>query len=108
MNPDGRYMAIKTLVETGKITMFEEIFYTFPKTKLAKDIGWHSERMEDFISGVDIMKVETMDKIADLFDLDYSLVSKIVHTQYVQKIKGRPKKTKKANKTNKRKKDKDQ
>lgn len=96
-NQDGRYAAVKVFVENGTITTFEEIFPTyFPKTKLADELGIHSERMDDFKSRVDIIKVETIDKIADVFELDPGLVFKIVHAQYVQKIKNKGYETDKA------------
>jgi plasmid maintenance system antidote protein VapI len=87
-NQDGRYAAVKLFVENGTIKTFEEIFPAhFPKTKFASELGKHPDRMEAFVERVDIIKVETIDRIADLFGLDPGLVFKIIHTQYVQKIK---------------------
>ncbi|MBO9562116.1 MAG: hypothetical protein J7621_05050 [Niastella sp.] len=108
-NQDGRYAAVKLFVENGTIKTFEEIFPAhFPKTKFAIELGKHPDRMETFVERVDIIKVETIDKIADLFGLDPGLVFNIIHTQYIQKIKNATHTTSKSNKAVKRKKTRNQ
>ncbi len=104
-NQDGRYAAVKLFVENGTIKTFEEIFPThFPKTKFANELGKHPDRMEAFVERVDIIKVETIDKIADMFGLDPGLVFKIIYTQYVQKIKNATQASTKTHKAARRKK----
>jgi hypothetical protein len=68
-------------------TMEDNTNNAYPNFSPMKNQDGRYAAVKLFVERVDIIKVETIDRIADLFGLDPGLVFKIIHTQYVQKIK---------------------
>jgi hypothetical protein len=89
MSMDKRYDSIKFMIESGHITEFREIFDYIPKSLLGKHLHNNNPRMTRLMSNVDDLTVHEIVSISTLFNVDYSKITRIVFTQYINDNKNR-------------------
>jgi len=83
MSMDKRYDSIKFMIESGHITEFRQIFDYLPKSLLTKHLHTNNPRMTRLKLKVDDLTVHEIVSISSLFNVDYTKITRIVFTQYL-------------------------
>jgi hypothetical protein len=81
---DERYGYIKSLIEGQNITRLDQWFPVIPKTKLAKDARLGIDRFNTLISNVGQFSIAEMHALAELLDVPYEVIHKMILDQYLQ------------------------
>lgn len=92
MAKDRRYSTVKNLISGNYIKTFREIFDTVPKSVVAKDLGFNSERINRLMNEVDRFIVKDLFKLASLIEVDEIEIMKLICNQYTTDKKGKRKK----------------
>lgn len=66
MSKDKRYTAIRSMIETGKLSGFKEIFDIIPKTLVSNDLGMNYQTFTRKVNEPDLFTVRELGKIAAL------------------------------------------
>lgn len=82
MEKDKRYRGIKSMIITGTITEFGQIFEQVPKSLIAQDIHANNNRITKIISYPELLTGEEMLILSDLLEVDYKKVFELVYNQY--------------------------
>ncbi|HEV2354945.1 MAG TPA: hypothetical protein VGR89_11910 [Puia sp.] len=81
-NRDHRYELIKPMIETGRITFFNDIFKYIPKTVVAKDLGKKVDRFNGLMSRVEQFMLHDLFIIAGFFEVDEDVIMRLVMNDY--------------------------
>lgn len=81
---DERYGYIKSLIEAHNITRLDQWFPVIPKTKLAKDARLGVDRFNTLISNVGQFSIAEMHALAELLDVKYEVIHKMILDQFMQ------------------------
>jgi hypothetical protein len=81
---DERYGYIKSLIESHNITRLDQWFPVVPKTKLAKDATLGIDRFNTLISNVGQFTISEMHALAELLDVKYEVIHKMILDQFIQ------------------------
>jgi hypothetical protein len=84
MVKDLRYESVKTMIETGGITEFKEIFLILPKSNIAKAIHTNNNRMTDLINYAGKITIDEIHMIAGLLGIDFNKITAIITNQYLK------------------------
>ena len=74
---DDRYMVVKYLIETKRITSFAQIFTSLPKSILARDLRKNPGRMDDIIEHPEELSYRELKKISTLMGVPCSEVIRL-------------------------------
>ena len=66
MSKDKRYTAIRSMVETGILSGFKEIFDIIPKTLVSNDLGMNYQTFTRKVNEPDLFTLRELAKIAHL------------------------------------------
>lgn len=69
MVKDERYTAVQSLIETGKIQKFGDIFKYLPKTVLARDLKQNYRSVVGKINNPHRFTVQDITRMADLIEI---------------------------------------
>jgi hypothetical protein len=69
---DARYILVKDLIETKRITEFAQIFVSLPKSTLARDLRKNPGRMDDLIERPEELNYKDIKKISALIGVSCS------------------------------------
>ena len=69
MAQDKRYNAIKSMMESGHIASFKEIFEIVPKTIVSKEMGMNYQTFTRKVTAPDLFTLRELMSMAQLFDL---------------------------------------
>ncbi|WEK36070.1 MAG: hypothetical protein P0Y53_01030 [Candidatus Pseudobacter hemicellulosilyticus] len=82
MARDKRYVAVKALIENGRIKMFQEIFEFIPKTVVAADLGKHNVRFSKMIGRVEKFTNEELFLLAGFIQIPNEKIIELMMNQY--------------------------
>lgn len=79
MSKDRRYKTTRDFIQKGHIKMMPEIFgYEFiPKSIVARDLRTNNTRFSNLIKNPMKFRLEELQKMADLFEVDISILINI-------------------------------
>jgi hypothetical protein len=82
MEKDKRYKGIKSMIITGTITEFGQIFEQVPKSLIAQDIRANNNRITKIINYPEVLTGEEMIMLSELLEIEYKKVFELVYNQY--------------------------
>lgn len=69
MAQDKRYNAIKSMMESGHISSFKEIFEIVPKTMVSKEMGMNYQTFTRKVNAAELFTLKELQAMAKLFDI---------------------------------------
>lgn len=92
MTKDKRYIAVKSLIETGRIKGFREIFEYIPMKVVYKDLGVNYNRFKKLIEAPDLFTLRELVTLSVFFEMESRMFIELVFSQYELDRKGKRKK----------------
>lgn len=74
MQRDNRYIAVKSLIETGQIKVFGQIFHYIPKKVVYSDLGLNYYRFARLLKHPDLFTLREMVTLAGLVGCEPSVL----------------------------------
>lgn len=81
MSKDKRYRSVKSLIESGHIKTFIEVFDTISKSRVAQDFGTNNVRFTDLINDPLLFRVKELYLLAKLFEVEEAKIWELVQAQ---------------------------
>ena len=81
MTKDKRYTAVKSLIETGGIKSFREIFDYIPRKVVYKDLGVNYSRFKRLLDYPDLFTLRELITLSGLFSIDAKIIIDLAFTQ---------------------------
>lgn len=81
MPKDNRYIAVKSLIETGRIKKFSEIFEHIPKKVVYTDLGVNYSKFKRMIASPDLFTLRELAKLARLIEIEARAMFKMAFSQ---------------------------
>lgn len=91
MAKDKRYISVKSLIETGRIVDFREIFEYIPRKVVYKDLGVNYSRFKRLLDSTDLFTLQELITLAGLFEVDARAFIELAFAQYEKDKKGKRK-----------------
>lgn len=89
---DSRYKAIKSLIETGSISSFEEVFTIIPISTVKSDLKINYNTLRSHISNPALLTLKEITLLSELFEVTSHEVFKLAINDFTKKNKGSSKK----------------
>lgn len=94
MERDRRYAIVKSLISSGYIKTFRDIFNAVPKSVIARDLGINNMRFTKHMFNVHKFTLEDIFNLANLLEVDEDTIVNLVIQQYLLDKKNKKKKSK--------------
>jgi hypothetical protein len=91
MTRDRRYGTVKILISGGHIKSFREMFYTIPKTVVARDLGINNIRFTRLINNLEKFILKDLFLIASFIEIDETTLMQLVIQQHALDKKNKKK-----------------
>jgi len=79
---DPRYKYIRANVESGRISLFTDIFEVIPRSVVARDLGINNVRFNTNLKDATIFSVKDFYRLAKFCDIDEMVMMQLVYNQY--------------------------
>jgi len=86
---DRRYIVVHHLIETGRITRFNEIFDILPKSILATDLWMNNARFEKLRKNVSLFQLKDLVRVASLLEVDEMVVLTLIYNEFKEQKKSK-------------------
>ena len=81
MAKDNRYIAVKSLIETGRIKKFSEIFDHIPRKVVYTDLGVNYSKFKRMIASPDLFSLRELANLARDFEIEARVMFKMALSQ---------------------------